>query len=72
MAETAGAVDYLVKNKINLFHLQKTIAGVLNNTATTLFAANAVGRYDVIVYITSGDAVSFTASATLSSFIKYA
>jgi nitrogen-specific signal transduction histidine kinase/DNA-binding NarL/FixJ family response regulator len=28
-ADTVGAADYLVKNKINLFHLQKSIANVL-------------------------------------------
>lgn len=28
-ARTAGAVDYLVKNKINLFHLQRTIVNAL-------------------------------------------
>src|SRR5688572_19571169 len=28
-ADTVGAADYLVKNKINLFHLQKSIANIL-------------------------------------------
>ena len=28
-AETAGAYDYIIKNKINLFHLQKTILNTL-------------------------------------------
>ncbi|MCS6933559.1 MAG: ATP-binding protein [Chitinophagales bacterium] len=32
IARTAGAVEYIIKNKINLFHLQKTIAGVLRLT----------------------------------------
>ena len=31
-AEAAGAQDYIVKNKINLFHLQKTILNTLKIT----------------------------------------
>src|ERR1043165_538066 len=34
LAGIAGAADYLVKNKINLFHLQKTIANTLKISET--------------------------------------
>lgn len=33
-AEKAGATDFLVKNKINLFHLQKTVANALKLSET--------------------------------------
>ena len=39
-AETAGAQDYIVKNKINLFHLQKTIL----NTLKIAEAENKLGN----------------------------
>lgn len=36
-----------------------------NATATTIFAANKTGRCEVTAYITSGDAASYTAAATV-------
>lgn len=61
-AEQAGAVDFLVKNKINLFHLQKTIANALklSETETKLdntyheFALQHESLYKVLNKMNSG------------------
>ena len=74
-AELAGATDFLIKNKINLFHLQKTIANVLklNETEHRLdntlnqFAAQHESLYAVLNKINSGVVVLNTQNA-----IRYA
>ncbi len=61
-AGQAGAVDFLVKNKINLFHLQKTIANVLKlsetearlDSANNEFTAQHQALYRVLNKMSSG------------------
>lgn len=61
-AGQAGAVEYLVKNKINLFHLQKTIANVLKLSETEAkldssyneFSAQHESLYKVLNKMNSG------------------
>ena len=43
-AETAGAYDYIVKNKINLFHLQKTILNTLKVSEAEVKLGNSFNQ----------------------------
>jgi signal transduction histidine kinase len=61
-AEQVGAADYLIKNKINLFHLQKTIANALRLSETEAkldntyneFSAQHESLYKVLNKMNSG------------------
>ncbi len=61
-AGQAGAVDFMVKNKINLFHLQKTIANALKlseteaklDSANNEFSAQHTSLYKVLNKMNSG------------------